>query len=143
MAAPSSSSSALFAALGLAPTPDRAAVRAAYASIARADHPDRGGDGGRFAAAAAAFSALTADGDAALARHAAAAAAEAAPPVLPAGSVPLAECGTGDDGPYVACRCGDRARVPPADAAALAGGRVGAVLAPCDGCSAVWEVVQD
>ena len=145
---PPPSSLSLFTALGLAPTPDRAAVRAAYAAIARTHHPDRGGEGPEFAAAAAAVAALTAD-EAALSRHAAAAVAEAAAAAagggaLPAATLALDECVSADSGGVAApCRCGGAAVVGAADATALVEGRVGAVHAACDGCSAVYEVVRE
>lgn len=144
MAGAGPSSASLFAALGLPrPTADPAAVRAAYVAFSKAHHPDKkrggGGGGAAFAAAAAAFAALA--DPAALARHAAAAEAEAA---AAAGPVPAVAVGRGeldaaaDGGFFLACRCGGSFLVRPADLAAA--GRAGAVLAPCDGCSAVARV---
>ena len=141
MADPGRASGALFAALGLpGPTDDPAAVRAAYVAFSKAHHPDKkgGGDGAAFAAAAAAAAALA--DPATLARHAAAAAAEAARAAGPAPAVAagLSECARDEGGASLACRCGGAFLVRAADLAAA--GAPGAILAPCDGCSAVARI---
>lgn len=54
----SSSSLALFSALGIAPTSDASEIRAAFAAAARRHHPDKGGDAREFSRVSAAYEEL-------------------------------------------------------------------------------------